>query len=719
MGNFFSELKRRNVFRVCAAYLAGAWALLQVADVVVPMFDGPDWLLRALFFSTLLGFPLAAVLAWFYELTPEGVRTDNAAGSVEPVPFTGRKIDFVIIGLLLLAVGFLLVDDIPRTPDSRSIAVLPFDNRSADDQDAEFFADGIHEDLIIMLSKLSDIRVISRKSVEYFAGTSQSTRQIAGALGVTTVLEGGVRVAGNRVRINVQLIDAANDTDLWAETYDRDLTATNIFSIQSEVALNIANQLQATLSSDERKRLATVPTRNLEAYEAYLLGKREMARRTEPAMRAAIEHFQRAIALDSEFALAYVGLADSYAVQENWGYVASNLVRPLIREAATRALALDDELGEAHVSMAAFHEMEGNFAAADTAYSRAIELNPGYATAHSWYSLALRWYMGRYEDALRHAEQALLLDPLSPVLHMAFGDVLFAMGRFDAAKAAYHRSIDIDPAFGGSYKMLGDLDLYAYGQPVNALKWYRDAVALEPDPDWVGDITGIYMVLGDYEQANRLAAQAQRDDPDPGNVFVNKHLALLNYYQGRDDVAEDFAKKALEGPLDIFVPYMLAVLRNGDLRAGRLDESRQRYERKFPGLADDNPEVHRSNYRAAIDLAVVLAEMGDSVRSGRLLEDALLATRAMPRLGLFGYGSAEAEILALQGRPAEALQALRTAVESGWWRHWYFWTERNVNLDSIRNDPEYRSIIEGLENKMLIELERVTTVDPLAAQTRE
>jgi tetratricopeptide (TPR) repeat protein len=323
--------------------------------------------------------------------------------------------------------------------------------------------------------------------------------------------------------------------------------------------------------------------------------------------------------------------------------------------------------------------------------------------------------MGQYEEAVEQAEQALLLDPLSPVLRMAYGDVLFAVGRFDDAMSQYRKSIEIDPAFGGSYKMLGDLYLYAYDQAVNALKWYRQAVAVVPDPDWIGDIGGVYMVLGDGAAAAKWAEQARLTDPD--NIFVNKHLALLNYYQGRDDLAEGFARKYLEGPLDIFVPYMLAILRKGHLRAGRYDDIRLRYEHFYPALAGGEPVVHRSNYRAAIDLAVVLEGMGESQRSQQLLAKSLLAIRNIPILGLFGYGSAEAEIYALQGRPGEALSALRSAVEDGWRRHWFFWTELNPNLDSIRDEPGYRAIIASLESDMAAELARVRASETQPSDT--
>jgi TolB-like protein len=665
--SLFEELKRRNVFRVAIAYLAAVWLLLQVADIVIPVLDGPEWLLKALFFSALLGFPLAVILAWFYELTPEGIKADTDVEVGEGVRFTGRKIDFLIIGLLVLVVGFLIIDDFGGPEGDRSIAVLPFDNRSVGDEDAAFFADGIHDDLITLLSKLNDIRVISRTSVERFKHTNQSIQEIANTLGVTKVLEGGVRVAGDRVRINVQLIEATTETGLWAEAYDRELTATNIFGIQSEVALNIVSRLQATLSHDERQRLIVVPTQNLEAYEAYLLGKREMTRRTISSLQTAVEQFQRATELDADFALAYVGLADTYSVLHDWGYLSLEKARPLIRAAATKALELDSQLGEAYVSLAGLYEVEGEYAAAEAAYTRAIGLSPGYATAHSWYGLFLRWRMGRIEEAVQHAAHAVALDP--------------------------------------AHKMIADHYLYAYGRTNDALESYRYVVAIEENPPSVGDIGEVYLVLGDTAAAARWMEQAQLTDPD--DLSVSKHLALLNYYRGKDDIAVDFALKGLEGPFYVHTSYMLFIVRNVDLRTGRHADARLRYEQFYPDLAEEDPVVHPSNYRAAIDLSVVLQRMGERQRSQLLLEKSLTAIRDMPRLGLFGYGSADAEIHALQGRSEEALSALRLAVEDGWWRYWYLWTELNPNLDSIRDEPEYGAIIARLESDMAIELARV------------
>jgi TolB-like protein/Tfp pilus assembly protein PilF len=663
-----------------------------------------------------LGLPLAALLAWFYEWTPLGVKADSETGATEATRFTGRKIDFVIIGLLVLVAGFLIVDDLRVPENGRSIAVLPFENRNPGDDSAQSFAAGIHDDLLVQLSKLSGLKVISRISVERFTNSEESIKRIADTLGVATVLEGGVRIAGGRVRVNVRLVDATTETDLWAEIYDRELSTTNIFGIQSEIALNIVNSLQATLSPGERERLAVVPTQSMEAYEAYLLGKQEMARRTIASLEGAIEQFQRAIDLDARFALAYVGLADSYAVLQSWGYVPSQTVLPSISEASSKALELDGQLGEAYVSSAVVHELRGEYPAAEAAFVRAIELNPGYATAHSWYGLFLRWRMGRIDEAIQQAEQAVTLDPLAPVLRMAYGDVLTHSGRFEEASEQYRRSIDLDPQFGGTHQMLAALHLYAYGRTSDALEAYRDAIASGPNPDWIGDLGLLYLELGDTAAAEAWIEQAWLAGPD--NISLRKHLAILNYYLGRDDVAEGFAAGYLDGPLDIYRTYMLFILRNADLRASRYAEARSRYEEFYPALAEADPVVHRSNYRAAIDLAIVLEEMGETRRSRQLLAKSLLAIRNVPRLGLFGYGSADADIYALQGKHAEALAALRAAIDDGWWPHWRFWTELNPNLDSIRNEPEYHALIAELDAKMAAELGLVRASENRSTATR-
>ncbi len=334
--SLITELKRRNVFRVGVAYAIVAWLLVEVASVVFPTFGAPEWVMKVVTFLVILGFPLALILAWAFELTPEGIKRETAVDSGESITSkTGRKLDFAIIGLLVIAVVYFAVDKFvldaqpeqaevvaeqASGPESvvreKSVAVLPFENQSRDAAN-EPFTIGIHDDILTQISKIRALKVISRTSVMEYRNTTKNLKTIGQELGAATVLEGGVQRAGDRVRINVQLIDAATDKHLWADTYDRRLTAENIFAIQTEIATAIADALRATLSPEEQNRLATVPTENLAAYEAYILGKQRMAKFTSVALEEAAEYFEQAVNLDPGFALAYVGLADAHAQNVN------------------------------------------------------------------------------------------------------------------------------------------------------------------------------------------------------------------------------------------------------------------------------------------------------------------------------------------------------------------------------------------------------------------
>ena len=304
MASVWGELKRRNVVRVAVAYAIVSWLILQLTDVLVPMLNLPESVGRLVFLLLLVGFPLAMFFAWAYELTPEGLKKEKDVDRSESVThLTGRKFDFAIIGLMAVAILYLVLDNyvLDKAPSEiadevaqesiaapaesdKSIAVLPFRNRSAVPEDA-YFVDGIHDDILTQLAKLSSLdKVISRTSMEQYRETTKPMPQIGRELGVATILEGGVQRAGDRVRINVQLIDAGADEHLWAETYERQLTVENIFAIQSEIPTAIVEELRATLSVEEREYLAAVPTDNMAALESYFLGKERLEKRTTSAL---------------------------------------------------------------------------------------------------------------------------------------------------------------------------------------------------------------------------------------------------------------------------------------------------------------------------------------------------------------------------------------------------------------------------------------------------
>ena len=354
MPGLIDKLRRRNVLRVAAAYAVSSWILIEAGSVLMPTFGAPDWLFRIYVLVVIGGFLVAVVAAWIFEITPEGIRLEKDLEHVAPAARTsGRKLDFFIIALLVIALGIsvtLNVTGLRGHDIEPSIAVLPFDSRSTDPENA-IFADGIHDDLLTRLANVEALKVISRTSVMEYRDTTKNLRQIADELGVATVLEGAVQRSGNNVRINVQLIDAATDEHLWARTYDRELTARSVFEIQSEISAAIATALKAALTPREKARLATIPTENTEAYRLYVAGRHNLHERELDTLLAARQQFEAAIALDPKFAPAYAGLADAVQLLYiNHSAITWDEASGVAERALQTALELDEELADAHAS---------------------------------------------------------------------------------------------------------------------------------------------------------------------------------------------------------------------------------------------------------------------------------------------------------------------------------------------------------------------------------
>jgi TolB-like protein/Tfp pilus assembly protein PilF len=729
--SFIQELKRRNVFRVAITYGAIGWLLVEVASVLFPTFEAPAWVMKVFATIIILGFPLALFLAWSFELTPDGIKKEKDVDrSLSITAQTGRKIDYVIISVLVVALGFFAYDKFVLSPvreittietdiqsaadqadstaaDEKSIAVLPFENISRD-QAHEPFTIGIHDDLLTQLSKIGSIKTISRTSVLQYRGTTKTIPQIAQELGVATVLEGGVQRVGDRVRINVQLIGAKTDVHLWAETYDRQLTATNIFMIQSEIATAIADALRATLLPIEQERLDAIPTENLAALEAYFLGKQSMAKRTGAALLDAVDYFKKAIELDPGFALAYVGQADSHALQTDNGdlspVVSFALAEPLI----DKALELDDQLGEAYASLGLnFTELKDHDAA-EEAFRRALALSPNYVSAHHWYSNFLRNY-GDYDAGLEQIIEAIKLDPLAAVLQANLGSVLFALGRPEESIAQFKKTTAINDANPVSYWSIGAIYWTHYGQLEQSLEWFERGLERNPGNSpisaWIGLL---YLDLGADAEAESWIDMAL--ELSPNGVFSNWAKEMLLLFQGEKGQAREYASKVLEQQPTWALS--LADLKNEDLLADRAVDAIARYEEQFPILFNDDPGIDRSNVDAAINLASIMTSLGQSARAQLLLERSLeyAESTTMPRLHWYtiAYGiPKQVQIYALQGETRKALVALRQAIDSGWRSLWWYWLEHDPKLDSIRDEPEFKAMVDEIKLDMAAQLERV------------
>ena len=382
--NFFSELKRRNVYKVAVAYIVAGWALSQGIAQVFPVFDIPNWAIRLIVILIIIGLPIALVLAWSFEITPQGIKRTETA---DAMPEATRKkkhvwIYVVVIGAVL-SIGLFFLGRFtalntasPARTSNKSIAVLPFANLSRD-PDNEYFAAGIQDEIISRIAQISDLKVVSCSSTQRYKGIARNLRQVASELGVTNVLEGSVQKSNDQVHVNVQLVNALTDTHLWANICDRKLV--DVFGVESEIAKNIAEALQARLTGSEKSSIAKTPTVNPEAYELYLKGRFFWNKRTGEDLRKAIDYFKQATTKDPDYALAYAGLADSYLLLPNYGGASSKEALPPARAAAKKALELDDSLAEAHASLGLLATIELDLDRATSELERAVQLKPNYA----------------------------------------------------------------------------------------------------------------------------------------------------------------------------------------------------------------------------------------------------------------------------------------------------------------------------------------------------
>ena len=425
LSNFFAELKRRNVYKVAVAYAVVAWLLLQAASIFLPAFDAPPWVMKIFIIVIIFGFPVALIFSWAFEITPEGIKLES---EIEPNKSikrrTGRKIVAMTIALAVVAAGLFVYQLVSSkstiTPQNsasaarteaateapnKSIAVLPFDNLSRDPDNA-YFCEGVQDEILTRLAKVADLKVISRTSTQHFKSSPDNLPQIAKQLGVAHILEGSVQKSGDAVRVNVQLINALTDAHLWADTYDRKLT--DIFAVESEIAKAIAETLQARLSGSEKTSIAKTPTVDPEAYELYLRGRFFAEKRTGADLRKSIEYFNQAIAKDPNYALAYVGLADSHLLLSAYGAISPKESIPPAKAALKKALELDDSLAQAHASSGLLTTLELDLDRAISELERAIQLNPNYATAHHWIALPLM-AIGQLDRAIVEAKRAIEL----------------------------------------------------------------------------------------------------------------------------------------------------------------------------------------------------------------------------------------------------------------------------------------------------------------------
>lgn len=542
---------RRHVFRVGAAYLVVAWLLLQIADVLLPALQLPEWTVTFVAVLLVLGFPLTLVLAWAYDIVPGGVkRTEDLPASDGKPRGPSRTIDFIIIGVLTLALGFVvfnyvLVDEeeaseaaidttpvapAPADPEAvateeaparlpNSVAVLPLENLSPDPDNA-YFAAGMHEEILNHLAKLRNLSVISRTSVVRYEDSDLSVPEIAAELNVETVMEGSVRFANDQVRITLQLIDPRTDAHLWSEAYDRDLA--DVFAIQADIAMNVANALQAEFSPEEQQSIEQAPTSSPLAYTLYL-----RALNTTWPDESIVADLDQAIAGDPDFAEAYA----LKAIYMAWTAPPSDETEQLVAENAETALRLDPTLGVAHLALGMLHESRWRGAEALASLQRAYELSPNNPLVLEEYGRFNR-YVGNYAEAVRANLRAVGLDPNSQMQHSQLGASLGTLGEFDRAAEAFRAGIALEPSVIGPHVQLAAVEARR-GRFDDALRELELTEALgTDDPVRLAQMAGSYARIGRAEDAQRLFERIEvidREDPQSDALWAVAYLAIGDY----------------------------------------------------------------------------------------------------------------------------------------------------------------------------------------------
>jgi TolB-like protein len=684
---FLQELKRRNVFKVGIAYTVTAWFLLQMTEVVSGILQLPDWAPKLILLILVVGLAPALIFAWAFELTPQGIKLTDAVRPEQSITRrTGRKLDYTIIVLLGLSLGYFIWESRykqeraavaaqqiaaktreirPADPadseragtdiNPNSIAVLPFANRSADNNDI-YFTEGIHDDLLTQLSRIDAFSVIYRTSVMEYRDTTKNLREIARELNVANIMEGAVQRSGQRVRINVQLIDAATDEHLWAEIYDRELTTENLFDIQSEIAQAIAAALQATLTDSELASMADVPTDSVAAYDLYLQARRFFLGETRIGYQTALDLFAEALALDPEFRLAWIGLARAH-ISNYWVGGGDPADRDRAREAIDRARQMGTESAELYTAEG-FYWYWGHLDYERALYNldKAIELMPGNHEAWMWRGWASR-RAGLWDQAVSSMRQAVRLNPRVQFNWVELGGTLVFLHRFDEARSAYEQGRSIDPENFWIKTSMATFGLAESGD-------VAAAVQLTTGAQHIGEVDFFTSFMNARLFARRFdeALEAARNLPDE-----------LEIQRGYIRLREDWAAQVLH--------YM-----------GRADEARAAADAawfRLQGLRGRLGDDYRID-RAAAMLSVFRGAGGDEI-STRV--DQALASAPQDAVEAFRDREQLARTLAMAGLVEDAIEMLEPLLSPPSETS-IFMVDLDPSYDGIRDDPRFAAMLE-------------------------
>src|SRR5262249_884865 len=664
MSGFFEELKRRKVYRVAIAYIVASWALAQGLAQVLPVFEISNSVIRIVIALLLIGFPVALVLGWVFDITPTGIqRTSKADARQVPASHRRRNVLWLAVAGIVIscAVGFFVLPRAVAHKVDKSIAVLPFENLS-DEKENAYFADGIQDDILTNLSKIGDLKVISRTSVMSYRGRAPSVREIGKTLGVSTILEGSVRRVGNRVRVNVQLINAENDQHVWAEDYDRDLT--DVFAIQTDLAQKIANELQAKLSPTEKAHIESKPTENADAYLAFVQAHDfSCAYEDFDKLKQSEQKYERAIELDPKFALALAG----YSQLESWivhTFERTSQRREKARTLAEQALQLQPGLPEAHLALGySLYWGDNEYDAALKEFEIAQRGLPNQSDAYLAIG-AIQRRQSKWTESTANIEKAVSLDPKDfwPLQNLSFN---YAMLRnYDAANKVIDRALALNPTALGLWEIKSKLAIAEKGDcsvAKKAFEWVKSVeLTSEKKLKTSSGRVDVYLLERKFKEG---LAEAEKLPDNQIAVFPGA-LGAKYYVIG-------FARKALHDEPGARAAFLKA-------KSALENQLKQ---------SSDSPDLH-------IQLAKVLAQLGEKDSA---LAEAQRATELLPE-SKDAFGGPEitegvAQVHAILGESGRAIELLDgllnrpSAVTAQALKINPIW-------DPIRSDPRFQALID-------------------------
>lgn len=713
MASFVTELRRRNVLRVAAAYALVSWILIEAGSVLLPTFGAPEWFFKIYVILVMGGFVLSIIIAWVFEITPDGVKLERDVDRSNEKPDPSGGNNYLIIGLLVIALGISITFnitgmrgdaiDISEQTAHNSIAVLPFTSRSTIEEN-QFFTDGIHEDILTRLAEIKSLRVISRTSVNEYRDTGRNLHEIAKNLGVSTIVEGAVQRSGDNVRISVQLINAITDEQIWASTFDRQLSIESLFEVQSEISAQIASSLKTALTPEQEIRLAKIPTDSIEAYAEYVAGRESLLKRKFVTLLSARRRFERAIELDPEYAQAHSAIAETVLViLSNHRSIAPNEAFAIASKHLDEALRLDPQLPQAHAVNGLLHTMQwegtrvgdGNLAAA-ASFERALELNPNLADGFVWFG-SLRRAEGKIEESIALWTTAITIDPLSRIPYVNLPTSLAMVGQNQRAIELLLHANKIFPNWATPPSYLSD-QLQGLGRLDEAIAWSREETALSEDPLAGGNLLGIYQDFGDDDKIDEFVEDFPESHPMYPVGEAYWHWMKRDYEAALNTIDEIGDNSVF--PLEYTYPISIgASILNRDF-----DRAYEILKKRSPRLdADAETTVDRFNVRFAVLLAYVEQQRNHPQEAARLLRQAEIVLQDLPRLGTSGYGIRDVQVLTMLGRENAAIEALTQAVDEGFvssqsFDGWPFDTDPII--EPLRSDPRFDIIRQRIDDRL-------------------